>query len=280
MGEDRIEDRVVPLDLLGASASTAAPARLTARVEKRLLIVWVGTHDPPEACIASWRDAHPSWEFTLVRTHEGWANQHIIDAIIASESARGQDWGAAVCDVIRWELLSSQRGGIVVDADSTCLRALDAQNATDELQVDLFDHEAWAVADNEQKAPGRVATHAMGASPRSAVFARCVEEVSQVNVAAIPPGQVREFVGAGLLSRVFREFEPGVLNVLPSKLFIPVHWSGAIAADVVVPGGGVRTPVYASQGFGYRKGYNHLRRWPCQCAKCRLDFGMFMAPWT
>lgn len=276
MSED---DRVVPLDLLGTAAPTVA--RLMPAIEKRLTLVWVGPHDPPEACIVSWRDAHPSWEFTLVRNHEGWANQHIIDAIIASESARGADWGAAVCDVIRWELLSSQRGGIVVDADSTCLRALDVQNATDELQVDLFEHAAWAVADNEVKAPGRVATHAMGAAPRSGVFARCVEEVSRLDISVVPPGQIREFVGAGLLSRIASEFiESGDLHVLPSKLFIPIHWSGAIASDVVVPGGGVRTPVYASQGHGYRKGYNHLRRWPCQCAKCRLDFGMFMAPWA
>ena len=276
MGENERRDEIVPLDLLGGGAGV----RLTAKIDRRLMIVWVGLHDPPEACIASWRDAHPSWEFTLVGTHEGWANQHIIDAIIAAESARGADWGAAVCDVIRWELLSSSRGGIVVDADSTCRRALDAQNAPDELQVDLFDHEAWVVAESETKAPGRVATHAMGAAPRSAVFARCVEEVSQLDVASVPQGRMREFVGAGLLNRICKEFiEAGALHVLPSKLFVPTHWSGSVAPDVSVPGGGVRTPIYAEQGYGYRKGYNHLRRWPCQCAKCRLDFGTLMAPW-
>lgn len=251
----------------------AGSVRLSSMIEKRLFVVWVGGHDPPEACITSWRDLHPTWEFQVISQHRGWANQHVIDEVLRVEAARGADPWAAVADVIRWELLSSARSGIVVSADSRCLRALDHQNSSDELQVDFFSHEAWAVGGFES---GSFLTCAMGAAPRAVVFARCVEEVSKLDVSAVPAGQLHDALGAGLLTRVSRELPPGTISALPTKLFAPEHWSGRKAGDVVVPGGGVRTPTYAEQYYGYRNGYGRLRRWACQCQPCRVANYM---PW-
>jgi mannosyltransferase OCH1-like enzyme len=175
-------------------------------IPKRLAQIWIGNKYPePRRLMATWRDKHPDWEYVVYR-NEGspdgerpWRLQHIINRM---PELNGK------ADVMRLEILL-EHGGVVVDADSECLRPLD----------DLPDAECWAAY--EREGSDRIAAGYLGAMRCSHFIGdviSCVEEMARL------PGWSRlpawQTVGPGPISHVARTGKHPELLVHPAALFM------------------------------------------------------------
>ena len=139
-------------------------------------------------------------------------------------------------DIMRYEILA-RYGGVVVDADSICVRKLDDE---------LLEHEAFACWENEVVRPGLIACGAMGGIPGAAIWRACVEACRTADTTK--PAWI--CVGPGLLTRVAATAAPGDLHVFPARMFIPKHFTGVDA-----PGSAT---IYATQHWGSTVGYDKL----------------------
>ncbi len=214
-------------------------------IPKTIHVIWIGPHDPPSECIATWETMHVNgWMFILWRDHTGWKNQAQID--------RMREWNGKA-DIMRYEILA-KHGGIAIDADSTCVKTLD-EGPEDLLNVV---EGAWACYESEAVRPGLIACGALGAEKGSKFFARCVEEIATADMSE----PAWKTVGPGLITRVASAM-PEALKVFPAKLFNPTHFSGVAAPGDCAP--------RAKQHWGSTKGYGALRKWPCQCSECRIS---------
>lgn len=229
------------------------PIETGTAIPKLLHIVWVGPHAPPAEMIKSWDDKHvQGWLFTVWKDHRGWKNQDKIDQKYARREYNG------VADIIRYEILA-KHGGIVVDADSTCLKALDEGP-----EDFLSNTTAIACYENESVRPGMIGCGFLGAPKNHPFFQACVEDVALQNM-ALPAWQT---VGPLLMGRIATRM-PDQIKVYPARMFNPKHFSGTAAPGTAA--------IYAEQGWGSTKGYNALRKWPCQCPECTIT--AIRPPW-
>ena len=220
------------------------------KIERVGHLCWFGPHDPPQAMMDTWVKMNPGLIWSVWKDHTGWKNQEQINA-----RAARNEWNG-VCDVIRPELLV-RYGGIVVDADSECVKPLE--------EGDFFEQEtAIACFESESVRPGMVACGMLGAPRAHPFFEACIEEIAQAPVNEM----AWKAVGPAMMTRMAQK-HPDLIKVYPAKSFVPTHYSGAVA-----PGD---FPTFAKQYFGSTKGYGSLRRWPCQCKLCAIS--MLRAPW-
>ena len=216
-------------------------------IPKILHVCWVGPHLAPTEMIESWEKAHSGergWFFQLWRDHnQDWENQAAID-----HKVRLREWNG-VCDIMRYEILAKY-GGFCVDADSECVMALDEGP-----EDFLSNTTAVACYESESVRPGMIGCGFLGAPKGHSFFKACVEDVKTQNMAE----PAWKTVGPLLMGRV-AERMPSAIKVYPARSFNPVHFSG-----IEAPGD---FPIYAKQGWGSTKGYNSLRKMPCQCPQC------------
>jgi Glycosyltransferase sugar-binding region containing DXD motif len=229
-----------------AAPTVVEPVSTSTAIARSLNLIWVGPHDIPSIPIDSWINKHPAWRVTLWRDHtKGWKNADVIERLAKKE------WNG-VADVMRLEILERE-GGIVVDADSICLRALD-EGPEDFLAND----KAFAFYENEIARPGIIACGIMGAPPGSAFFTECVRRVADIDTSK--PAWTT--VGPMMITNLAKEM-PSEVRVYSAKWAHPTHFSGTSAP------GALECRPYANQLWGSTKSYNAIRPFPCSCALCR-----------
>ena len=194
-------------------------------IPKILHQVWVGPNPPPTRAMETWRRRHPDWEYRIWTDHTGWENQKAIDAM--------PEWNGKA-DIMRYEILY-RHGGVVVDADSECLRSLDDH---------FLEHIAWACWENETCRCGVLACGAMGGIPGAPIWYRCIREIGFRDMKRAAWAEV----GPGLLSEIARGDRS--LHLYPARMFIPWHYSGVRA-----PG---NDEVYGRQLWGTTRGYQSM----------------------
>ena len=206
-------------------------------IPKKLHFIWVGDEAKrPDNCIETWRRLNPGWEIKI------WGNASLrerewINAAHMMEMAGRELNGVA--DMMRWEILYSE-GGIVLDADSICVRSLDD---------DLLDCEAFACWENEMVRPGLIAAGYFGCSAENAFVGQIITDIKKE--ASVIDRMAWETVGPQRLTEAYRNYRYHGLKILPSHYFIPEHFSG-----VAYKGDG---PVYAHQLWGSTRGsYDQL----------------------
>ncbi len=192
------------------------------RIPRALHIIWVGPHLAPEACIRSWQEMNPSWDFRLWGNSDvangKWRLKHLIDWAISRRK-----YGAA-SDMMRYEILYNF-GGFYADADSTALRRLEDK---------LFETDFVACWSGEKYTPGLVANGFLAAAPAHPILEGMISELSAITKwprlwrwrkFKFKDVSAAEVTGPVLLSRHLQ----GVSNVtiLLSGLFIPEHYSGS-----------------------------------------------------
>lgn len=129
-------------------------------IPKTLHITWVGDESRrPDNCIQTWADRNPGWTVKLWG-NDDLANYGWYNARHMREMARRELNGVA--DLMRWEILYNE-GGLVVDADSVCVRPLDDW---------LLEHEAFACWENELVRPGLIAAGYVASVPGTRSSAR------------------------------------------------------------------------------------------------------------
>lgn len=197
-------------------------------IPKKLHFIWVGDETKrPNRCLQSWRDHHPDWTLRLWGNEElaakAWRNRAHIDAMATRE------W-AGVADMMRWEILFEE-GGIVVEADSTCVRPLPDW---------LLECEAFACWEHELARPGLISNGTFGSVAWTPFLATLIDDIHQE--ATVIDRMAWESVGPLRLTNTWKETRYQNLTLLPSHFFLPRHFTGA-----EYNGSG---PVYARQEWG------------------------------
>jgi len=197
-------------------------------IPRILHLIWVGDETRrPARCMQSWIDAHPDWAIRIWGnadfTGRAWFNAGHMKEMAARE------WNG-VADMMRWEILFDE-GGVLVDADSHCLRPLPDW---------MLDCEAFACWENEIARPGLIAAGYFGTVPRNPFLAKLIEDIRQKPT--VVDRMAWETVGPQHLTDTWRASGYANLTILPSHFFIPRHFTG-----VQYTGTG---PVFASQEWG------------------------------
>lgn len=181
-------------------------------IPKIFHFIWVGDESKrPDNCIQTWRDHHPDWEFRLWGNAEldaiDWVNRDHIQAMRQRELN-------GVADMMRWEILHAH-GGIVFDADSVCVRALDDE---------MLDCAAFSCWENEIVRPGLIAAGYFGCEAGNPFVARIIADIAAM------PSVVEEMawktVGPQRLTDTHRTSGYADLRIFPSHYFIPRHFTG------------------------------------------------------
>ena len=153
----------------------------------------------------SWRDAHPSWEYHL------WRELHIAELRLQNielyERCYEDGLFDAAADVARAEILF-RLGGIYIDADSLCRRAL---HGAPFLGAGFFAvHEPTPLAE-------RLITNAfMGARPAHPVLQRYVSALSRI----VEPRPQWQRTGPLQLTNAVRSGDESDVEILPAWTFL------------------------------------------------------------
>ena len=196
-------------------------------IPKIIHFIWVGDESKrPDRFIQTWVDHHPGWEIKL------WGNEDLasrpwINGHHMAEMAK-REWNG-VADLMRWEILHAE-GGVLVDADSVCVRPLPEW---------LLECEAFACWENEIVRPGLIAAGYFGTIPGTAFLAALIEGIRQQP--SVTDRQAWVSVGPLHLTKTWKAMAYGNLTLLPSHFFLPTHHTG-----LTYTGGG---PVYALQAW-------------------------------
>jgi hypothetical protein len=265
----------VPVPLVVQPATTRP-------IDRRLTLLWISPHDPPEKCILSWQDHHrpeEGWDVRVMSNRDGWLHQDVMDALW--QHAHEPEW--AVMEIARLNVLSSL-GGFIVAADSLCERSLNSgtPNAPDKPQTDFFGEADCVLAGLDDRA-STIGSHFM-AGVRSSEFSnRCIEALDRFcreSDWSSRDGAMKlsRYLGSPLLTEVatamFKEVSTKTekkLRIVPAKMFMPNDVKGGSVVNAC--------PVYGKYMFGREKGINGLRKWPCQCQICRNTFSAMRPPW-
>lgn len=216
-------------------------------IPKTIHFIWVGDETKcPTNCMDTWRAAHPGWTFKLWGNAElnglDWVNCRHMTEMYGRELN-------GVADMMRWEILHAH-GGIVVDADSICLRPLDDH---------LLECEAFACWENEIVRPGLIAAGYFGSEAGNPFVAQIIQDI--LAEPTVTHEMAWQTVGPLRLTESHRKHRYSKLRIYPSHYFIPQHFSG-----VTYDGS---DPIYAHQLWGStRQAYDQIHK---------QDFGAVMA---
>jgi mannosyltransferase OCH1-like enzyme len=197
-------------------------------IPKLIHFIWVGDDAKcPTNCMDTWRAHHPDWTFIQWGNAElnelKWINRrHMTD--MYERELNG------VADMMRWEILHAN-GGIVVDADSICLRPLDDH---------LLECEAFACWENEIVRPGLIAAGYFGCEAGNPFVKQIIHDIAAEE--SVTHEMAWKTVGPLRLTQSHRKHAYSKLRIYPSHYFIPQHFSGATYDGT--------DPVYAHQLWG------------------------------
>lgn len=204
--------------------STTSPVSRQ-RIPKVLHLTWVGDDSRrPDNCIQTWIQHNPEWTIKLWGNEDlqkqEWINARHIRAMWNKELN-------GVADLMRWEILYNE-GGIVVDADSICVRPLDDW---------LLEADAIACWENEITRPRLIGCNMVGSIPENPFFGQIIQDLHAEE--SVVHDMAWKTVGPLRLTTAYFKYRYTGLTILPSHMFIPDHFSG-----VHYDGGGI---VYAKQ---------------------------------
>jgi glycosyltransferase involved in cell wall biosynthesis len=174
-------------------------------IPKVLHLVWLGVEARrPDRLTATWLQHNPDWTVKIWDRSDldtyPWRNRTRI-----LELAQCDADGAAA--LMRWEILLDE-GGLVFDADGSCVRPLEAS---------ILDCDAFACWEDEFQQPARLCADHVGALPGNAFFEQLVESLGDGSAAGAAP--IDEVAGSGFLTRMWRRERYAGLTVYPSRFF-------------------------------------------------------------
>lgn len=184
------------------------------RIPMTINVVWIGDESKrPDLLIDTWRRCHPDWIIKVWGNSELYGDRWLLWALM-EPLIQALQWHG-VADLMRYEILW-RNGGITVDADSLCLRALDSH---------VLQQGCFAAYENEIQRPGLIANGTMGAV-QNHPFIEQVISLAAGQKAWDPTIPIWQMYGPGLLTRAVRRFKPADLKIFPSFYFTPEHFTG------------------------------------------------------
>lgn len=191
-------------------------------IPRRITQIWIGPLPAPEAWMRSWRDLNPGLPWRLfdnaALTARRWRNQPLI----AEYFRRGEY--AGVSDLIRYELLLEE-GGFLPEADSICLRPVDALFEDDRpFTCPEIPPELCASLGMPRKKG--LLCPILGAPPGDPMLDLLIREIGMTP----PEALEKPWKGSGnhRLRRFFAEHpdQAARLRLYPAHLFVPEHFRG------------------------------------------------------
>ena len=202
------------------------------KIPKVLHFIWIGDESQrPDNCIDTWRSHHPEWQVKI------WGNSSLNDRGWLNSKHMMEMWPRelnGVADMMRWEILYNE-GGVVLDADSICLRPLDEK---------FLENEAFCCWENEMAVPGLIAAGYFGACLQNSFIGKIILDIH--NDGSVIWDEAWKTVGPLRLTLCHQKFNYTGLKIYPSHYFIPEHHTG-----VKYHGSG---PIYAMQLWGSTRG--------------------------
>ena len=183
-------------------------------IPKKLHFIWVGDENKrPNNCIDTWIQHNTGWHIKI------WGNSSLIEkkwvnAHHMQEIAKFELNGLA--DLMRWEILYDE-GGILVDADSICVRPLEEH---------FLDNEAFACWENEVARPGLIAAGYFGCHAGNAFVGQIINDIFSEE--SVTNEMAWKTVGPQRLTDSYRKYNYQSLKIFPSHFFIPEHFSGVV----------------------------------------------------
>lgn len=188
------------------------------KIPKLLHHIWVGPLPPPTNWMKTWPEHHPDWEYRV------WGNDDL--AGIRWHNRKHMDHYAAlgrwdgVADLMRYEILF-EHGGVVLAADSICLRPID----------DLFDDgfELYAINTGEYEGgpvdPSKqgATTPLYAAAPGHLFTKALIKGLAKKKVSKLR--SPARSTGNWYMRKMIARHQPP-LKVWPMHLFIPEHFNG------------------------------------------------------
>jgi mannosyltransferase OCH1-like enzyme len=208
-------------------------------IPKIIHFIWVGDETKrPDNCINTWVKQHPGWDIRLWDNEElennDWINRDHMAAMFGCELN-------GVADMMRWEILYTH-GGIVLDADSVCLRPLDEE---------LLDCPAFACWESEIARPGLIAAGYFGCEPANPLVGQIITDIAAER--SVVHDLAWKTVGPQRLTDTYRKYAYTPMRIYPSHYFIPQHFSGLTYQG--------KDTVYAHQLWGSTRGaYDEICR--------------------
>lgn len=193
-------------------SSKFVPLRSKKRIPKIIHIIWIGDESKrPSKSIRTWERRNPDCQVKVWGNQElnsrRWRTRRHMSELLSTQIY-------AVADLMRWEILC-EFGGIAVDADTECIRPLDAW---------LFELEAFACWENELVRPGLISNGSVATIPNNAFFDRIVRDIARdPNVTSVPAWRS---VGPMRITDSYHKYKYSNLTILPSHFFLPSHFSG------------------------------------------------------
>ena len=208
-------------------------------IPKIIHFIWVGDETKcPTNCMDTWRAHHPDWTFIQ------WGNSELNELNWVNRGHMMEMYGRelnGVADMMRWEILHAN-GGIVVDADSICLRPLDDH---------LLECEAFACWENEIARPGLIAAGYFGSVAGNPFLKQIIHDIAAEE--SVTQAMAWETVGPLRLTQSHRKYGYSKLRIYPSHYFIPQHFTGATYEG--------DDPIYAHQLWGStRHSYDQIHK--------------------
>ena len=194
-------------------------------IPKIIHIIWVGDESKrPDNCIETWRQHNIGWQFKIWGNADlaagNWINWRHMGEISKYELN-------GLADLMRWEILYNE-GGVVVDADSVCVRSLDDH---------LLECDAFACWENEIVRPGLIAAGYVGAHSGNEFIGQIINDI--FSEMSVTNEMAWKTVGPQRLTDSYRKYNYQSLKIYPSHYFIPKHFTG-----IKYNGDG---PIYAHQ---------------------------------
>lgn len=180
-------------------------------IPKLIHQLWVGPNPRPKHWMNTWPEKHPDWEYVIwdedrIR-RTNFVNRKHIDFYMKKKIWHG------VSDVVMYEMLHKY-GGVMVGADSECLRPLDP------LFTDDY-YDAYCVYENEIAAPGLISP--LTACKPGAPFAKALIDGLYAKEEV---GEPWKTTGNQHMKDTLALQEWPTVKVWPSHYFNPVHYSG------------------------------------------------------
>lgn len=185
-------------------------------IPKSMHQIWVGPLPAPESWLRTWREAHPTWTYTLWGNKElktfNWKNKEHMEFYASLGKWNG------VADLMRYEILY-RHGGVVVAADSICTSPID----------DLFEdgHELYTINTGQYEGGPFVLKNQGSTTPLYAAvpkhpFTRSL--ILKLHKSKMTLSPVKS-TGNRFMQRMLRKHTPRI-KIWPMHYFIPDHFNG------------------------------------------------------
>lgn len=192
-------------------------------IPRSLHLIWIGPHEPPWACIETWRTelvhAYPGWEVRL------WRDRDLDELLLVNRDAYERT--ASLCgkaDIARYEILH-RFGGVYVDADSVWLGR--------PLEPLLAAAQRYGFFGALEGAPELMMCGFFGAVAGHPILAEVIAALP-ARLAALQGEPQWVLTGPGLLGEVHlrlqREADHQLAALIPFERLVAMSWRGLTAA--------------------------------------------------